>query len=85
MTYFDIHYHLVVLFIGSLSAADLWDLRNGCLDAWMLGCLSNELFGTPVGAAAPVSGPGLGGGGSGSDLLWQPVAGCGGLWRAVAD
>ena len=66
---------------ATASAADLWDLRPGCLDAWMLGCVSNELFGTPVGAAAPVSGPGRGGGVSGSDLLWTPVAGCGPLWR----
>ena len=26
---------------ATTSAADLWDPRNGCLDAWMLGCLSN--------------------------------------------
>ena len=27
------------------------------MDAWMLGCLSNELFGLPVPAGAPIGGP----------------------------
>ena len=41
----------------------------------------SRLFGTPVRAGAPISRPGGGGGGSGSDVLWQPVAPCGTLWR----
>ena len=39
---------------ATASAADLWDPRHGCLDAWMLGCLSEELFGTPVQVGAPI-------------------------------
>ena len=35
---------------ATASAADLWDPRLGCLDAWMLGCLSfclpGDRFGT---------------------------------------
>ena len=45
----------------------------------------SRLFGAPVRAAAPMSRPGGGGGGSRSNLLWTPVAACGGLWRPVAD
>ena len=41
----------------------------------------SRLFDTPVGAAAPVSGPGRGGGGL---ELRQPVAACGALWRISA-
>ena len=37
---------------ATASAADLSYLRPGCLDAWMLGCLSNQLFGIPVSAGA---------------------------------
>ena len=43
---------------------------------------TNELFDTPAGAAAPVSGPGRGGGGL---EVRRPVATCGGLWQPVAD
>ena len=38
----------------------------------------SRLFGTPVQAGAPISRPGGGGGGSRSNVVWQPVAACGG-------
>ena len=40
-----------------------------------------RLIGTLVQRGAPISRPGVGGGDSGSNLLWQPVAPCGGLWQ----
>ena len=54
---------------ATASAADLWDPRNGCLDAWMLGCLDACLCARLVADVAPIW-----------VALWRPWVTCGVTW-----
>ena len=60
---------LCIIEKATASAADLWDPRLGCLDAWMLGCLDACLCARLVGDVAPIW-----------VAFWRPLVTCGVIW-----